>query len=75
MSEAEERRALGLYVVAARDVMDFLDMLREPETTLGSLEFLQAMFATPNPQMSAEDAKLNALLLPFVTSELERRKS
>lgn len=65
----EERRALGLYAVAGRDVSDFLDMLTEPETTIASLEVLKLMLDTPNPN---SDGELNRLLGPIVTRRLEK---
>ncbi len=74
MAEVDERRALGLYVVAARDFTDFIDMLREPGTSDEAVEFLRQMCATPNPEMSADDAELNSLILPFVVREQERRR-
>lgn len=73
-TEAEERLAIGLYAVAARDFTDFFDMLYEPETTIGALEVLHEMLVTPNPKTSRDDAELNALVLPFVTRALERRR-
>lgn len=67
----DERRALGLYAVAARDVVDFLDMLTEPETTIASLEVLKLMVETPNPN---SDNKLNQLLAPIVMRRLEQMR-
>lgn len=71
---ADERRAVGLYAVGARDWCDFIDMVKEEKNT-ETIELLHEMLTTPNPDMKKEDAELNALLAPFVSQELERRKN
>lgn len=48
-----EKRAIGLYVVIARDPLDFIDMMQEEES-MEVLELLQRMFTTPNPEHDAD---------------------
>lgn len=64
--------AIGLYAVLARDVVDFIDMIRKEESLL-VLRLLHEMLVTPNPNMSQRDAELNAIGAPFVNRELKRR--
>lgn len=68
-----ERIALGLYAVAARDVTDFIDMVRE-EQSIDVLKILNEMLVTSNPNMSKDNKELNALVAPFVQRELEKRR-
>lgn len=72
MSEEDSRKALGLYAVAARDMCDFIDMVRE-EKSNEALATLYRMLTYPNPKMSEDDRELNSLAAPFVKSELEKR--
>lgn len=69
----DERRAIGLYAVGARDVSDFVDMLYEEETTIPALEFLRDMLAAPGTDKT--DVELNKLLLPVVERALEKRRA
>lgn len=67
---ADERRAIVLYTVLNRDPVDFIDMVRERETTDECLEMLYAMLVTPNPR---SDSELNKIGAGMVRPELERR--
>ncbi len=69
----DERRAIVLYAVGARDISDFLDMIVEEETTLPALEFLRDMLAAPGTDKT--DVELNKLLLPIVERALEKRRA
>jgi hypothetical protein len=66
-----DSRAVGLYAVAARDVIDFMDMVREEESN-EVLKILYGMVITPNDSPH-HDQELNDLVSPFVKRELERR--
>jgi hypothetical protein len=66
-----ERTATGLYVVAARDASDFLEMLGE-EQDPEVLGFLYQMFASWNPNMLEDHRKLNATLAPSVGRRLDK---
>lgn len=68
----EERRAIGLYAVLARDFMDFLEMVSEEESNQ-TLRVLYLMLTTPNPKQSESDTKLNALGAGPVERELKKR--
>lgn len=67
----DERRAIGLYAVAARDAGDFLEML--PESSVGAVRLLYEMLTKPNSEMSESDRELNALLAPIVGRHLAGR--
>lgn len=71
MADTAGARAITLYVVAARDVCDFLDMLQEEETTDEALTLLRDMLASPGTKNT--DVELNKLILPIVEREQERR--
>lgn len=74
MSKASDgRRAIALYAIGARDVCDFIDMLKEEESTDGALKLLRNMLASSGTANT--DVELNQLLLPMVERELERRKT
>lgn len=67
-----DQAALGLYVVGSRDPSDFLDMIRDDDDTdLETLVVLRQMLADPGGPQT--DRELNAMLLPIVDRELERR--
>lgn len=66
-----DSRAVGLYAVAARDVTDFFDMVREEESN-EVLKLLYEMLTTPNDNPN-HDQELNDLVAPFVKRELEKR--
>lgn len=72
MSNAE-RHAIGLYAVLARDPSDFIDMVREDETTSECLRILLLMLETPNPKHDQSTAELNSIGADMVRREMERR--
>jgi hypothetical protein len=72
VSDEDGRKAIGLYAVAARDMCDFIDMVKE-EVSNETLATLYRMLTYPNPEMSKDNKELNALAAPFVKSELEKR--
>jgi hypothetical protein len=68
-----ERRALGLYVVLARDQCDFLDMVLETDTeTLG---ILLDMLTKENPSFDEPTLELNAIGAKVVRGELRAREA
>ena len=75
--DADERWAIGLYAVAARDFCDFLDFLMDPvRTNKRSLEILLEMVTREdNPRLSASDLALNQLMRGPVRAQLARRTS
>jgi len=66
----DERRAIILYAALNRDPVDFIDMVRERETTDDCLEMLYAMLVTPNPR---SDSELNKIGAGMIRPELEKR--
>lgn len=70
-TSSEADRALALYVAASHDLSDFVDMLREDESTDQCLRFLVAMLRAPGGERT--DREFNADLLPVVKGELRRR--
>lgn len=50
----DESKAVALYAILARDPCDFVDMVREEDTSDGCLETMYAMFVTPNPRSDSE---------------------
>lgn len=73
MSQDDDKHAIGLYAVGARDVSDFIDMIREEDTSTRSLKLLREMLASPGTANT--DVELNKLLLPIVDRELARRSN
>jgi hypothetical protein len=71
-SSDDERRAVVLYAIMARDFCDFLDMIAETDTTTKSLEVLLKMLKHERPQ---SDVELNRLGVGPVERELERRRA
>jgi hypothetical protein len=71
MNESEDKEALGLYVVLARDIEDFIDMLDNASN--GGLKILYLMLTTPNPNASSHDSELNKLGASFLKRVLEGR--
>jgi hypothetical protein len=69
----EEKRALGLYAVLSRDAGDFIDMVREDETSNEALQVLHQMLAVPNPDNDADDVKLNSVGDSIVLREMKKR--
>lgn len=67
----EENRAVSLYVIAARDVGDLLDLL--PGENEAVLKILYQMLSTPNESNTKSDKELNALLAPIVKSAIDAR--
>jgi hypothetical protein len=69
MATNDERRAMHLYIVLARDWSDFLDML--PEASVGELEvLLRILEVPPGPQT---DGELNAIGAKCVKHEMGKR--
>lgn len=68
----EERRAIGLYAVLARDFLDFMDMVSEEESNQ-TLRILYVMLTAPNPKQSEDNTKLNSLGAGPVERELKKR--
>lgn len=67
---SDDRAAVALYAIGAREFTDFLDML--PEATLATLELLQKMLSLRG-RPNTDDA-LNKLMLGPVEREIERRR-
>lgn len=72
MSDDAGRKAIALYAIGDRDPCDFVDMIREPETSNETLALLRDMLAAPGTDRT--DHELNKLLLPMVEREIERRR-
>lgn len=70
-NQEEEKKALGLYVVLARDAMDFVDML--PEESDETLQFLWNMLTLPNPKHSEDTKELNSIGADMVAGVLRSR--
>lgn len=68
----EAVKAVGLYVVASRDIYDFIEMVEE-ETSDEVLKILYQMLTQPNPNQSKENVELNKIVTPVVERELNRR--
>jgi len=60
-----------MYAVAARDFEDFLDMLREPETSVGCLRTLLLMCKSEG--RPGTDVELNRLMVGPIERQLEKR--
>ena len=67
-----DNKAVVLYAVAARDLCDFVDMIRDrTEATDATLGLLRGMLATPGTERT--DRGLNELCLHLVDAEIKRR--
>lgn len=69
---SDDRRAVGLYAVLARDYCDFIDMVVE-EQNVETLKTLYLMLVTPNPTTPEEGRKLNAYGAEVVSGNLRKR--
>lgn len=67
---SDERAAVGLYAVMARDFMDFLEFIQEESTTNETLVWLYKMLTFGS---DAENQKLNELGVGPVQRQLEKR--
>lgn len=80
-----EKKAIALYAVLDRDIVDFIDLVQESSTEV--LEVLHQMLTYPGWEKKAEEdlsgqpdersvynKELNAIGAPFVERELQRRK-
>jgi hypothetical protein len=83
---SDERYAVGLYAVAARDISDFIDMIQEEGTSTGALRILHEMLTYQDPSVKVEEdmgqcpdretvrnRELNEICAPIVEQELKRR--
>lgn len=83
---SDERHAVGLYAVAARDISDFIDMIQEERTSTGALRILHEMLTYRDPSVKVEEdmgqcpdretvrnRELNEMCAPLVEQELKRR--
>ena len=68
----DERQAVGLYAVLARDWTDFVDMVRE--TKDGTLVILHQMLTHENPKHDTRTVELNSFGARIVAGVIERRK-
>lgn len=67
---ADERWALGMYAVLARDACDFVDMLAEG--TIEQVELLLRILE--HPPSAKTDASLNEFGADLVRAHLEKRR-
>lgn len=58
--------AIALYAIAARDVVDFIDMVNDSKTTIETLRLLEAMLDHPG--------ELNEFIRPVVTRQIKERE-
>lgn len=58
-----------------KTVTDFLDMIREPDTSDEALRLLHEMLTFANPKHDMQTNSLNADGATFVASEIARRKA
>lgn len=65
-----ERNALAIYVVAARDVLDAMEMLNN-ESNPVTLSTLHLMVNTPNPNLGENNARINEAFEPLVRRRCE----
>lgn len=66
-------RAVGLYAVLDRDPMDFIDFIKEDDTTPEVLNDLYLMLTMENDKHSKSTKELNSIGADIVRRELERR--
>lgn len=69
----DRHRAIALYACAARDYLDFLEMLEEEETTIGCINLLKSMCALQQPNKGT-DFELNRSMLDAISRVLSQRK-
>lgn len=65
----QARKAIALYAIGARDVMDFLDMLGDEEPA--TLYCLHKMLTRDNPKHDTDTRELNTLLASLVKPVLD----
>ena len=65
LGEEAERKAIGLYAVGARDIVDFIDMVNECNNKV-TIETLYKMLTYDNPKHNKSTKELNTLLADLV---------
>lgn len=68
----EAREAVALYAIAARDVVDFIELVNDERTSLDTLELLRDMLGHAGGPNT--DVELNKILHPVVVKQIEHRK-
>jgi hypothetical protein len=69
-----DRMAIGLYAVAARDFLDFIDMIREPQTSMECLQTLLEMCKLERPDRPTTDVELNRMMVGPIEREIRKRE-
>jgi hypothetical protein len=71
--DGDQARAVALYAIAARDFVDFLDRIKESETTIRCLELLEQMcLLTGTPETNANP---NAIMVGSIRRVLASKRN